>query len=457
MLRSYSPRARPKGSTALTIAPAVCQDGEPRFTTLPKGLVVFWALILATIMLSVVVAILGHQAHRPDTQWDPFSDPLLGDLMEYPATYQSLHSAAFFSNAGHGAMPRGMFSAVAYPPFAAAVLAPLYLAVDPLWGFLSLAAAWLTVAYWGTRSVLRKNGFSAAKATLFPLSLLTASFPVARLVHQGNIELVVWILVAAGLWAFLQHREMTPAVMWGLAAALKLYPAVLLLLFLPRRKTGALLVGVAVGTGVTVLSLWWLGPTIIVAWRGSLQHVFGYQDLRASEWSLRELVANHSWFSWTKLLAQLFQLPLPAVLLPYTASGAALLAAAGRRLWAMPVTNQVLGLTVFMLGFPSVSYFHTLVHLYFPLVILVCVAMQAHRTGASVLGLHATLLLFVPLFAPYTLLLYPRALLFSGLLQSLSLWMLFLCALQFPFHGSAFEFCVKDFSHDADNEGSEEE
>ena len=49
------------------------------------------------------------------------------------------------------------------------------------------------------------------------------------------------------------------------------------------------------------------------------------------------------------------------------------------------------------------------------------------------LGLHATLLLFVPLFAPNTLLLYPRALLFSGVLQSLSLWMLFLCAMQFRF------------------------
>ena len=92
---------------------------------------------------------------------------------------------------------------------------------------------------------------------------------------------------------------------------------------------------------------------------------FGYQDLRASEWSLRELAANHSWFSWAKLLAQLFHVSLGAVLLPYTACGAALLAAVGKRLWPMPVSSQVLGSTVFMLGFPSI-------HISIPWCIYIC-------------------------------------------------------------------------------------
>ena len=57
--------------------------------------------------------------------------------------------------------------------------------------------------------------------------------------------------------------------------------------------------------GATALALWWLGPTLGVAWGGSLQNVFGYQGLCASEWSLRELAANHSAFTLVKLAAMM--------------------------------------------------------------------------------------------------------------------------------------------------------
>jgi hypothetical protein len=396
---------------------------------------VFWALLLVASGISLAITGWGQRLGVPQTRWDPLSDPLLGDLMEYPATYQLLHSAAFFSNDPPRNLPGPMFSAVAYPPFAAAILAPLYLLVSPVWGFLCAAFIWLTAALLFARRILLHNGLSAMPAMLFPLSLMVASFPIARLVHQGNIELAVWIFTATGTWALLRNNDLAAAVLWGLAGALKLYPALLLMLLVPRRKMGFLLVGGGVCAGVSWMSLWWLGPTMSIAWKGSLRNVFGYQDLRASEWSFRELVANHSWFGWVKLLAELLHVHSEKLLVPYSLCSVVLLTWTVQRMWTMPIANQLLAITAFMLAFPSISYYHTLVHLYVPLLVLVCCALQTQQSTFSMSRLQETLLLFIPLFAPYTLLLFPRALLFCGLLQSLTLLLLLLCALRLPLPG----------------------
>lgn len=403
---------------------------------LPRSVQVFWVVTLAVWGAALLFAVWAHRAGLPQTRWDPLSDPLLGDLMEYPATYRLLHTEAFFSGGSPRALPAPMFSAVAYPPFAAAMLAPLYLVVSPVKGFLFAAAVWLAMVLQASWTFFRKQGLSPLLSAAFPLSLLLVSFPVARLVHQGNVELAVWMLVAAGSWAFLHGHNRTAAVLWGLAGATKLYPMVLLIVLLPRRRVDALLLGVAAGVGATWVSLWWLGPTVATAWTGSLHNVFGYQDLRATEWSLRELAANHSWFCWVKLLAQLIHVPGKDLLLPYLGCGAALFVWALRRLWTMPVANQLLAVSTFMVALPSISYFHTLVHLYVPLLVLVAVAIRAQTRFITLRGMQSTLLLFVPLSAPYTLLLFPKVLLFYGLVQPLVLLLLFLCALEFPFEST---------------------
>ena len=399
----------------------------------PRAVQVFWAITLIVWGAALLFAVWAHHAGLPQTRWNPLSDPLLGDLMEYPATYLLLHSPAFFNGGSPRPLPAFMFSAVAYPPLAAAVLAPLYRAVSPIWGFLFAAVAWLAVATRASSRFLRQQGLSPMLSAILTLSLLVTSFPAARLVHQGNVELVVWILVSAGSWAFLCGHNWAPAVLWGLAGATKLYPATLLILLLPRRRLDALLLGVATGVSTTWVSLWWIGPTVTTAWQGSFHNVLGYHNLRAAEWSLRELAANHSWFSWVKVLGLLLHVPGKDLLVCYFACGAILLAWAFRRLRSMPVANQLLAVTTFMVALPPVSYFHTLVHLYVPLLVLTAAAIRAQARSADLRGLQMTLLLFVPLFAPYTLMLQPQIFLFCGLTQSFVLLLLFLCALEFPF------------------------
>jgi hypothetical protein len=99
----------------------------------------------------------------------------------------------------------------------------------------------------------------------------------------------------------------------------------------------------------------------------------------------------------------------------------------------MPVANQLLAVTTFMVMFPPVSYFYTLVHLYAPLLMLMFVAIRAQRAGVQVEGLRLTMLLFLPLLATFMLFSFPRVLMFGGLVQGGVLVWLFICALQFPF------------------------
>jgi hypothetical protein len=182
----------------------------------------------------------------------------------------------------------------------------------------------------------------------------------------------------------------------------------------------------------------WLGPSITVAWQGALRNVFGYQGRRASEWSLHELLANHTAYDLAKFAALITKVPLVKLTLPYYVCGALLVGVAFfGKLWKAPVANQLLAISAFMVAFPPVSYFYTLVQLYAPWMLLVFVAIDAEKAGVKVPGLTLTMALFLPLFGSFMLLSFPRVFLYGGLLQGMLLILLFLCAVEYPFRVEA--------------------
>lgn len=400
---------------------------------LPAEVRAFWAVSLAAFALTFVVGWLKWRAGQSVYNWDPLSDPLYGDLMEYPGTYKLLHTAAFFFNVAGKPWVFPFYSPVAYPPFAAAVMAPMYAFRVPEVVYLAVSGAWLAALIgWVARGLMR-TGIGTATAVALPASLALISFPIERMVHQGNVEVVLWMFTAAGVLAFWRGHDDWAAVLWGLAAAMKLFPIVLLVLLLPRWRWRAIATGVATFLGATLWALWWLGPTMRVAWYGTLQNVFGYEGVRAGEFSLRELVANHSLVDIAKLVGLVAHVPLGRVTLPYFALGAVVMGAAFfGKLWKMPVANQVLAVSTFMVMFPPISYYHALVHMIAPLIILGWVAFEAERAGVKVKGLKGTMLLFVPLFAPFTLLTYPQVFVYCGMVQGFVLAVIFLRAVEYP-------------------------
>ncbi len=390
---------------------------------MPSLLLMFWLALPAMLMLTLVKGWVDfHTPGMLKGRWDPLVDPLFGDLTELQPVYRMLHTAAF--SAGH----------VAYPPLGAVLYALLYATRYPVGFYLATATAWLVPAVGGVRRELIAQGIDRVTATLFPLTAVVLSFPIVGLLQRANIELFLWVFAALGTWAFLRGREHWAAVLWGLAGAIKLYPVLLLVLLLPRRRWSAFAEGVATFVGTTTLALWWLGPTMAVAWRGSIENVFYYQGARVSQWTLHEIMPNHSMFGLVKVAGLTAGLPVGRLMLPYYACGAVVMGGAFfARLWKMPVANQLLAVTAFMVMFPPVSYYYTLVNLYAPLLVLLFLAIRAQRAGVRIPGLRRTVLLFVPLFAPFTLLTFPRLFLYGGLVQAALLVALFGCALCFPF------------------------
>ena len=119
---------------------------------------------------------------------------------------------------------------------------------------------------------------------------------------------------------------------------------------------------------------------------------------------------------------------------PYYVCGALLfLVVFFGRLRKMPVANQLLGASIFMVALPTISYFHTLVNLYAPLLLLFFIAIRADRAGVRVDGLSTAILLFIPLFASFQLFTFPTFFLFDGIVQTILLLILFLYAVQYPF------------------------
>ena len=394
----------------------------------PEVLGKFWIRSVAAFGLMFLLVWLEQRQANPGARMTPLPDPIFGDLTEYFSTFHRVHTAAFFDS------PSPAFPAVAYPPFGAAMFAVLYAFSRPVVAYVVLAGLWMTLAWLVVRRALLREGVDRVVALLFPVSILVASFPIEGLLQRTNVELFLWIFTALGMWAYLRGRDDVAAILWGLAAAGKFYPVIFLVLFLPRKKLRAFGLGVAAFVVATLASAAYFGPNIWTALAGSLHNTFGYQGVRVAEWGRHDLGTNHSFFTLIKVVVVTLHGSSAHLALPYYACGAVVFAAVFfGRVKKMPVANQLLAVTLFMVMLPTISYFYTLVHLYAPWLVLVFLAIRAAKAGVEIRGLSTTILLFVPVFAAYTLFTFSQIHVWGGVVQGLFLVWLFVWVVRFPF------------------------
>ncbi len=399
----------------------------PAAVPLPQVLRIFWAASGIAFGLMLLVAWLAA-AGVPGERWHPLGAPFpfLGDLVENISTFRLVHTQAFWTNP--------LAPPIAYPPFGGLVLELFYTSGHPRLLYLALALVGLSLASYLVRRALLARGVHPRTATLFPLTLAAVGFPIEGLLQRGNLELVLWIFAALGIWMFQRGHEHGAALCWGLAAAVKLYPILFLLLFWQPRRLRPALLGLASFFIATCGALLYLGPTFRSALLGWLGTLSAYQHKRAAYWTLNELAENHSFFLWVKVGAMIVHSPIGGLILTYYLCGGLLFALIFfGRLSKLPLPNQLLGLTSFMLLLPTISAFYTFVHLYAPLLLLVFLALDADRAKLRVPGLSVCILLLVPIFACYTLFTFRSALLFGGFVQSACLVLLLLCSLQYVF------------------------
>lgn len=261
-------------------------------------------------------------------------------------------------------------------------------------------------------------------------------YPLWFTADRGNTEGVVWVVAAAGLCFLLRGRYRTAGVLIGLAASIKPFVILFMLLLLWRRQWKAIVLGCVVAAVAVITALTAMGPTPWKAYDDLKPGLTRYMGIYVVNLlPVGESRFGHSLLDGAKSLAVIVQMggihPHGAIdrvqalrsepggwpvvhdlvkVYPFVvAVGFALIILVFRK---MPVLNQLTALAAAVTLFPPVAADYTLLHLYVPLGALVVFMAREVAAGKAELS-YGTML---GLAVIYALLLSPSSLLgiYSG-------------------------------------------
>jgi hypothetical protein len=248
---------------------------------------------------------------------------------------------------------------------------------------------------------------------------LLLGFPLQFLIDRGNIEAVIWLLILLGVVAFARNRMLISAILWSLAASMKIFPGLLFVLFLARRKFGTFVVALAATAAFSLLALAGIGPTIHqAAAEGSksagllMDNYIIQHDNGVFDHSLFQAI-KHGIYAAEKVQKHPTSVPLVIRTLPANRIALrvyniviplAALLLYWFRLRRLPLLNQFIAYIVLCVLLPYTSGEYTLVHMYtawaaFLLFLLDDVATGRIRIPAKAIRviLFSCAVIFVPL------------------------------------------------------------
>ncbi|SEF55322.1 Protein of unknown function [Bryocella elongata] len=377
-----------------------------RSKALPTSVVLLvYAFAVAAALLWIGAFVAPHATVFP-------AGPNYADITVYKGRFTLYHTARFFTSKA--------YSGFAYPAGAAVLYELFYKTGDATTTYLVLSAIGVLA---GTGVALWLLAQAGALKLAAPLALAT-SFPLVFLIQRANIELLLWLLIAAGILMAWRGWSIPAAILFGIGFAIKLYPILLLGLFLRRRRD---LPAFAIGVVSAILAMGFAiahaGPTFSIAAQGFFTGIDRFQNHYVDTVSKVEIAFDHCLFSPFKYLAYLdHESPAPWRATYYLVA-ATLAILIFLRVRTLPFLNVLIFLTGAMVALPPVSFSYTLVHLELPLVLLLA-ALAGPRLRASftaMLALALLLALMLPLPALHALGVVPTGPLASVLLAALLL------------------------------------
>ena len=392
---------------------------------LPRELRLFYGIVISLTALAWITAALSALVGKGY----PYTWPLaprgttLFDYRVYFELFHSFHQAAFFR--------QDTYPFTYFAP-GAVVYRGLY--VFGLHGgeavyFALVIALGLCGCIWFRRALVRA-GLARTVATRYVLVSAITSYPILFGAERGNVELLLAGGIALGLAAYCRGRLLLAAVLWGVFGSVKLYPLLLLALFVSHRQYRALLVGGATAVATTLLSLWYIGPTLRVAQAGIQQGTRAF--LAMCSLTYASFSWDHSLYSIPKLLLYPQGVDRPRLLTIYLLlAGAAMLVVYIVHVRRLPLANQIVILSVCMVLLPPTSYDYTLVQLYGAWAVLSCIAVRGMRRNERMRGLATALILLAIVFTPQNLIGAGRS--YGGPAKSLVLLALLVVATCLPF------------------------
>ena len=261
------------------------------------------------------------------------------------------------------------------------------------------------------------------------------SYPFLYMLQSGNVEIVTCVFTASGLLLLLKRHDHAAAICWAAAGAFKIYPIILLAIFLSKTKWRSFLLGLAAFASICLLSMWFVGPTISAAFSGTINGVGGFVSTYAERVKTNELPIDHSLLAPIKIFGYemahrtgtLSYLTKPYIVVAGTLATLVYFL----RVRNMPLANQAIFLFASMIVLPPVSFEYTTVHMYAPWAMLVIVALRAAYEGKKLQGLRTMFICFAVMFTSqryiYYHWIYP-----NGTFKVIALVILIVVALRYP-------------------------
>jgi hypothetical protein len=365
---------------------------------LPKTLQKFLAQSAAWTLLCALCELVCrywlHWGYPYDYPMVP-SGLIFGDLRFFRSKFPFFHSHAFFA---HG-------QPLPYPAPAAAIYKIFFPSSSPLAHGPLPTLAFLLVALIlsvGMLTLLHRalvaRRLAPGSATWLCIGVYIFSFPLWFAVHEGNIEIFVWLALCIALWAHWTSRSWIAALFIALATALKLYPIVFMGLLLARKQYRQLAVSLLCTAAITVAGLWLVCPDIPYSWHQTYLAIGTLSQEHLI--TLNPINSGFDHTLWVLFKQLLPRLPAPARLNHLLALYMVLAAVAGTALFffrivKLPLANQILCLTIAAILFPPVSFDYTLLQLYVPFALILFAALQQRDRPSRVLTISLALFAFV--------------------------------------------------------------
>jgi hypothetical protein len=390
----------------------------------------------------------------------PFNTVLYNpDIRYFDLTIYDLRFWSFLSS-GDFFGPR--VSPYAYPAPAVFATLPFYMlsdvAVVPFLVVI-LAAIWLATFFVWLR--LRGNTSVYLVATSTLLVTAATSYPFYMLMDRGNIEGLIWILLALGLAAFAADRNWLAAFLIGAAASMKPFPGLLLLLLLTRRKYKEFAFGGVTFVVINLAAMRALTGSIVESWNKLSSGFSGFAQNWVYAYRPREIGIDHSLFSVLKQIVHLKQkypqldhtmesIHLVYFVLVFGSFAVAYLLYFRK----LPILNQLFLLVIASTLFPYVAYDYTLVQLYLPwgaFLIFLCSDVASGRANLTQSQAMRILLPCTVVFTPQTYVILVKGINCGGQIKALALLALMHAALTIPMPTSVFgELPEPDAARDED-------
>jgi len=384
----FASSSNPSSGSSLGTGSGTAPAGIPK----PIAYYFFASLFLWACCL-VTIGYWRFIAHRPA----PYNTlrmpaPLFRDLWCYHAQFVHLHSPDFFKYTFTEMFP--------YPPGSAFPFAVFNNLLPHFHTIPYLVITLLGIATLVSLFVKRLRELDVKGWRLYALSVapLLLMFPFQFVYTTGNIEIVLFLLLIFGVLAFLRGHFVTAAILIGFCASMKMYPFVLIALFIPVRRYREMALAAVTFVVSIVGGLWLMCPDIPFAWRASREalqinrmemmqnFLFIQTAADHSIWGLVKTIAyvltKHQHHSSKSVTAYLGVMALAGIMMYFG------------RIRKLPLLNQIVCLYLCLLLLVPESFEYTLIHLALPWALLVLYTIHQARQHLSLRGLTPVFLCF---------------------------------------------------------------